>query len=114
MPAKKIAISLSRETLELVDRLAAEEGVSRSAWFERAAQRARRRKALEQVLREARKLGVKPATDRELESLRRELSRASWEHVPRVRTNLSGHVVQPPLKGQLPRLGISERGLTGR
>jgi hypothetical protein len=75
MPAKKIAISLSREALELVDRFAAEEGLSRSAWFERAAQRAGRRKAVERAIREARRLGIKPATDRELEALRRELSK---------------------------------------
>jgi hypothetical protein len=76
MPAKKIAISLSREALELVDRYAAEEGLSRSAWFERAAQRAARRMGLERALREARKLGIKPATDRELEAIRREFSSA--------------------------------------
>lgn len=76
MPAKKIAISLSSEALALVDRYAAEEGLSRSAWFERAAHRARRRKAIDQALRQAHKLGLKPATDRELESLRREISRA--------------------------------------
>jgi hypothetical protein len=77
MPAKKIAISLSHEALALVDRCAAEEGLSRSAWFERAAQRARRRMALEKALREVRKQGVKPATDQELELLRRELSRSA-------------------------------------
>ena len=76
MPAKKIAISLSNEALALVDRYAAEEGVSRSAWFERAAHRAQRRKALDRALHLARKHGIKPATDRELESLRRELDRA--------------------------------------
>ena len=75
MPAKKIAISLSREALELVDRAAAEDGLSRSAWFERAAQRARRQRGVDQAVRAAQKEGLKPATDRELEQLRRELSR---------------------------------------
>ena len=36
VPAKKIAISLSGEALALVDRLAAQEGLSRSAWSERS------------------------------------------------------------------------------
>jgi metal-responsive CopG/Arc/MetJ family transcriptional regulator len=76
MPARKIAISLSREALELVDRCAAEEGLSRSAWFERAAQEARRRRVVERALRESRRYGLKPATARELERLRRELSEA--------------------------------------
>jgi hypothetical protein len=44
-------------------------------WFERVVRRAGRRKAVERALREARKLGITPATDRELESLRRELSK---------------------------------------
>jgi hypothetical protein len=75
MPAKKIAICLSREALEFVDRYAADEGLSRSARIERAAQRAGRRKALERAVREACKLGIKPATDRQLEALRRQLSK---------------------------------------
>ena len=76
MPVKKVAISLSTEALELVDRYAADEGLSRSAWFERAAQQARRRVAVDRAVGEAHKLGIKPATDRELQALRRELSKA--------------------------------------
>jgi hypothetical protein len=75
VPVRKIAISLSNEALSLVDRYAAEEGVSRSAWFERAAHRARRRKALNRALRQARNQGIRPATDRELQALRRDLAR---------------------------------------
>ena len=75
MPAKRIAISLSSEALELVNRYAAEEGLSRSAWFERAIHRTARGKATEQELREPRKLAIKPTSDRDLESLRLELSK---------------------------------------
>ncbi len=73
MPVKKIAVSLSVESLEAVDRDAAAEGISRSAWFERAAQRARRRAALKLALRQARNDGVRASNERELEALRREL-----------------------------------------
>lgn len=76
MAVKKVAISLSSEALEVVDRCAADEGLSRSAWFERAAQRARRRVAVDRAIGEARKLGIKAPTDKELEALRRELSKA--------------------------------------
>ena len=74
MPAKKIAISISTEALAVVDKCAAEEGLSRSAWFERAARRARRRVAVERAVAEAHRIGVRRSTDAELESLRRELS----------------------------------------
>jgi len=73
MSAKKVAISLSEEALRAVDRYAAAEGISRSAWFERAAQRARRHEAARDALREMFGAGMKPATEAGLEALRREL-----------------------------------------
>jgi hypothetical protein len=75
MPARKIAISLSSEALALVDRSAVEEGISRSAWFERAVERARRKQALGRALRQARRSGIKGATKNELAALRRQLAR---------------------------------------
>lgn len=74
MPSRKIAISLSNEALAVVDERAAEEGISRSAWFERAAQRAKRQAAVKRSLRQARRHGVRAASQSELEALRRELS----------------------------------------
>jgi dihydroxyacetone kinase-like predicted kinase len=74
MPAKKIAISLSSDALALVDQDAAKQGISRSAWFERAAQQARRRQALKRAVAQARALGIRRATDRELEALRKLIS----------------------------------------
>ncbi len=76
MRAKKIAISVSSEALKAVDRFAKAEGISRSAWFERAAQRARRQEAVGEAVRQAHEVGLKPATQAELETLRKELSRA--------------------------------------
>ena len=76
MAAKKIAISLSEEALALVDRSAAQEGISRSAWFERAAQRARRQAGMRSALQELRRQGMKMSTAKELDALRKELSRA--------------------------------------
>lgn len=72
--ARKIAISLSAEALGAVDRDARREGISRSAWFERAAQRAKRRKALEQAVTQAHDIGMRAATDRELAALRKLIS----------------------------------------
>lgn len=77
MRARKIAISISNEALETVDRYAKAEGISRSAWFERAAQRAKRQQAVAEAVRQAHAAGLKPSTDIELESLRRELLKAS-------------------------------------
>ena len=74
MPARKIAISLSSDALALVDRDAAKLGISRSAWFERAAQQAKRRQALKRAVAQAHALGIRPATDRELAALRRLIS----------------------------------------
>lgn len=74
VPSKKVAISLSEEALKAVDAYAKAEGISRSAWFERAAQRARRRAAMKASLRELHASGVKPSTDKELEALRREIA----------------------------------------
>jgi len=65
MPARKVAISLSSEALALVDRDAAREGISRSAWFERAAQREKRRQGIKRA---------RAATDKELETLRKQLA----------------------------------------
>ena len=76
MRAKKIAISLSADAVQAVDRFAKAEGISRSAWFERAAQRAKRQEALRRAVRQAREAGLEAASDRELQSLRRELSKA--------------------------------------
>ena len=76
MPAKKIAISLSSDALRAVDRYAKEEGISRSAWFERAARRAKRREAAQKALRELGHEGVKPSSDKALEALRKELTSA--------------------------------------
>jgi hypothetical protein len=76
MPVRKIAISLSSDALAMVDRDAAQEGMSRSAWFERAAQQAKRREAVGRALRQAHRNGVRAATQRELDALRQELSRA--------------------------------------
>jgi hypothetical protein len=74
MPARKVAISLSSEALALVDRDAAREGISRSAWFERAAQREKRRQGIKRALSLARATGVRAATDKELETLRKQLA----------------------------------------
>jgi hypothetical protein len=74
MPARKIAISLSTEALALVDRDAAKEGISRSAWFERAAQREKRRQGIKRALSLARAAGVRSATDNELQALRKQLA----------------------------------------
>lgn len=74
MRAKKIAISLTPDALEAVDRYSKAEGISRSAWFERAAQRAKRQESLSKALAQARAEGFKVATDKELDALRRELS----------------------------------------
>jgi hypothetical protein len=74
MPAKKIAISISDDALRLVDRFAAEEGLSRSAWFERAVERARRRAGIAEALRQARQSGTRTADERALARLRKELS----------------------------------------
>jgi hypothetical protein len=73
MPANKIAISISEDALRLVDRYAAEEGLSRSAWFERAVQGARRRAGVAEALRQARQAGIRTADERSLERLRNEL-----------------------------------------
>lgn len=75
MRARKIAISLSTDAVEAVDRYSKAEGISRSAWFERAAQRARRQEGLTRAVRQARAEGLKTATDEELEQLRRELAK---------------------------------------
>jgi hypothetical protein len=77
MPAKKIAISLSGEALALVDRFAAQEGVSRSAWFERAVVRAKRRSGVARAVSMARRSGISAATDAELAQLRRELAKGA-------------------------------------
>lgn len=77
MPAKKIAISLSKEAQTLVDRFAADEGLSPSAWFERAVQRAQRRAGVARAVAEARRSGIKGASDAELEKLRKELARGA-------------------------------------
>ena len=73
MSAKKIAISLSPGALKAVDRYAKAEGISRSAWFERAAQRARRREATQRAVRQISDEGMTPATEGSLEALRREV-----------------------------------------
>ena len=75
MRAKKVAISLSADAVEAVDRYAKAEGISRSAWFERAAQRAKRHEGTRLAVRQAVEQGLKRATEKELESLRKELSR---------------------------------------
>lgn len=74
MRAKKIAISLSPDALEAVDRYSKAQGISRSAWFERAARRAQRQEALSKAIAQARAEGIKAATDKELDALRRELA----------------------------------------
>lgn len=52
MTAKRIAITLSDEALRAVDRYARAEGISRGAWFERAARGAKRRAAAQKALQE--------------------------------------------------------------
>ena len=74
MTAKKIAISLSDEALRAVDRYARAEGITRSAWFERAARRAKRREAAQKALQELARTGVKPSGAAALDKLRRELT----------------------------------------
>lgn len=75
MGAKKIAISLSEEAVKAVDKYARAEGISRSAWFERAAQRARRHEATKRAVRQAAQEGLERAAVEDLEALRRELSK---------------------------------------
>lgn len=84
VPAKKIAISLSSEALSAVDRYAKAEGISRSAWFERAARRAKRREAAQKALRKLAQEGVKPSSDKALDALRKELSpwASRWTPAP--------------------------------
>lgn len=77
MPAKRIAISLSAEALELVGQLAAQEGLSRSAWFERAVLRAKRRAGVARAVSMAHRSGIRAATDAELAQLRKELSKSA-------------------------------------
>lgn len=77
VPAKKIAISLSAEALALVDRLAAQEGLSRSAWFERAVLRAKRRSGIARAVSMAHRSGIPAAGDAELAQLRKELSKSA-------------------------------------
>ena len=73
MSVKKVAISLSEEALRAVDRYAKHEGISRSAWFERAARRAQRQEAARSALREMADDGMKASTEAALEALRQEL-----------------------------------------
>jgi metal-responsive CopG/Arc/MetJ family transcriptional regulator len=75
MTAKKIAISLSDEALRAVDRYAKAEGITRSAWFERAARRAKRREAAQRALQELASTGMKPSSTATVERLRRELAK---------------------------------------
>jgi hypothetical protein len=77
MPAKKVAISLSSKALALVDRFAAQEGLSRSAWFERAVLRAKRHFAVKRAVNMAHRSGIPAATDAELAQLRKELARSA-------------------------------------
>ena len=75
MGAKKVAISLSEEAVKAVDKYARAEGITRSAWFERAAQRARRHEATGRAVRQAIREGLRRATDDDLDELRKELSK---------------------------------------
>jgi metal-responsive CopG/Arc/MetJ family transcriptional regulator len=74
MTARKIAISLSDEALRAVDRYARAEGITRSAWFERAARRAKRREAAQKALQELATTGLKPSSAAAVDKLRRELA----------------------------------------
>jgi hypothetical protein len=77
MPVKKVAISLSSEALALADRLAAQEGLSRSAWFERAVLRAKRRAGIASAVGMAQRSGIAAASDAELARLRQELAKSA-------------------------------------
>lgn len=74
MPARKrISLSLSDKTLETIDELSAEEGMSRSEWVEQVVSFARRQAALARAVAEYERETGRTITADHIEAMRREI-----------------------------------------
>ena len=71
MAMEKVSVSLSPEALAVIDAYASQQGITRSAWIEQAAAKARRQEAISRALEQYEQESGQAFTAREMEVARR-------------------------------------------